>query len=203
MKKEINLKLELDYDEENRNGMVKLLDGDDYKELSKEEQTLIVKYLLNILYTKNIFTLQDKYGEMTEEEFMKNTEILDEYNEMTLDYLYNILEYISNLITAADTLEDISNVNAPFLYYKLTYDEDIEEVVPMSVISPTMPFKYYKAIIEDMLPLLVIRRYMDDNEFNVSDVTDKLMDKCYDLGSDFVLDIKNTLDDIEKFNFKL
>ena len=203
MKKEINLKLELDYDEENRNGMVKLLDSDDYKELSKEEQTLIVKYLLNILYTKNIFTLQDKYGEMTEEEFMKNTEILDEYNEMTLDYLYNILEYISNLITAADNLEDISNVNAPFLYYKLTYDEDTEEVVPMSVISPTMPFEYYKAIIEDMLPLLVIRRYMDDNEFNVSDVTDELMDKCYDLGSDFVLDIKNTLDDIEKFNFKL
>ena len=203
MKKEINLKLELDYDEENRNGMVKLLDGDDYKELSKEEQTLIVKYLLNILYTKNIFTLQDKYGEMTEEEFMKNTEILDEYNEMTLDYLYNILEYISNLITAADTLEDISNVNAPFLYYKLTYDEDIEEVVPMSVISPTMPFEYYKAIIEDMLPLLVIRRYMDDNEFNVSDITDELMDKCYDLGSDFVRDIKNTIDDIEKFNFKL
>lgn len=203
MKKEINLKLELDYDEEHRNGMVKLLDGDDYKELSKEEQTLIVKYLLNILYTKNIFTLQDKYGEMTEEEFMKNTEILDEYNEMTLDYLYNILEYISNLITAADTLEDISNVNAPFLYYKLTYDEDIEEVVPMSVISPTMPFEYYKAIIEDMLPLLVIRRYMDDNKFNVSDVTDELMDKCYDLGSDFVRDIKNTLDDIEKFNFKL
>lgn len=203
MKKEINLKLEIDYDEENRNGMVKLLDGDDYKELSKEEQTLIVKYLLNILYTKNIFTLQDKYGEMTEEEFMKNTEILDEYNEMTLDYLYNILEYISNLITAADTLEDISDVNAPFLYYKLTYDEDIEEVVPMSVISPTMPFEYYKAIIEDMLPLLVIRRYMDDNEFNVSDVTDELMDKCYDLGSDFVRDIKNTLDDIEKFNFKL
>ena len=203
MKKTINLKLEVDFDTENKTGIVRLLDGEAYTELSKEEQTLIVKYLLNKLYTKNLFALQDKYGDMTEEEFIEHNEIIDEYNNMTLDYLYNILEYISNLTTAADNLEDISNVNAPFLYYKPMYNEDTEEIVPISVMSPEMPFEDYKTIIADMLPLLIIRRFMNDNEFDVSDVTEELMDKCYDLGSDFVRDIQNTLDDIEKFNFKL
>ena len=79
----------------------------------------------------------------------------------------------------------------------------MKEQIGKGPLKDETAFEYYKAIIEDMLPLLVIRRYMDDNEFNVSDVTDELMDKCYDLGSDFVRDIKNTLDDIEKFNFKL